>query len=237
MQKNKLTTYLLYAIGEIVLVVIGILIAVSINNWNQLAKEAKAEQALLKKVMNDLEVDAKGFVENKKTGTRINSFHQDCFSIILNKKEPADVVFSETNLVRRAMYISPITQGNYPDLVNRVNNEDVKEAISIYFRWLHNMDVANKEFEDVVFQIRRTISMKGAHNLSALYDQSNLTFNSFETTELVTQEGLLKLLEDEYFQQLLLECNLKLIETQGELDSLIVKNSELKSRIADNLAN
>lgn len=34
MKKNKFTTYLLYAIGEIVLVVIGILIAVSINNWN-----------------------------------------------------------------------------------------------------------------------------------------------------------------------------------------------------------
>ncbi len=34
MQKNKFTTYLLYAIGEIFLVVIGILIAVSINNWN-----------------------------------------------------------------------------------------------------------------------------------------------------------------------------------------------------------
>ena len=35
MQKNKFTTYLLYAIGEIVLVVIGILIAVNLNNWNQ----------------------------------------------------------------------------------------------------------------------------------------------------------------------------------------------------------
>ena len=41
MQKNKFTTYLLYAFGEIVLVVIGILIAVSINNWNQ--ERAKSE--------------------------------------------------------------------------------------------------------------------------------------------------------------------------------------------------
>lgn len=35
MQENKITTYLLYAIGEIALVVIGILIAVSIDNWNE----------------------------------------------------------------------------------------------------------------------------------------------------------------------------------------------------------
>ena len=33
--ENKFTKYLLYASGEIVLVVIGILIALSINNWNQ----------------------------------------------------------------------------------------------------------------------------------------------------------------------------------------------------------
>lgn len=35
LNENKLNKYLLYAIGEIVLVVIGILIALSINNWNQ----------------------------------------------------------------------------------------------------------------------------------------------------------------------------------------------------------
>lgn len=35
MQKNKLTSYLFYAFGEIVLVVIEILIALQINHWNQ----------------------------------------------------------------------------------------------------------------------------------------------------------------------------------------------------------
>ena len=35
MSENKTGKYLKYAIGEIVLVVIGILIALSINNWNQ----------------------------------------------------------------------------------------------------------------------------------------------------------------------------------------------------------
>jgi Family of unknown function (DUF6090) len=34
-KENKVSKYMLYAIGEIVLVVIGILIALSINNWNE----------------------------------------------------------------------------------------------------------------------------------------------------------------------------------------------------------
>ena len=39
MKKNKTGKYLKYAIGEIILVVIGILIALSINNWNETRKE------------------------------------------------------------------------------------------------------------------------------------------------------------------------------------------------------
>ena len=43
LSENKLSKYLIYAIGEIILVVIGILIALQINNWNE---EAKKKQEL-----------------------------------------------------------------------------------------------------------------------------------------------------------------------------------------------
>ncbi|MGK0309177.1 MAG: hypothetical protein ACI8RP_002145 [Urechidicola sp.] len=35
MEKNKTGKYLKYAIGDIILAVIGVLIALSINNWNE----------------------------------------------------------------------------------------------------------------------------------------------------------------------------------------------------------
>jgi len=37
-KENKVSKYMLYAIGEIILVVIGILIALSINNYNEYIK-------------------------------------------------------------------------------------------------------------------------------------------------------------------------------------------------------
>ncbi len=49
-QKNKVTTYLLYAFGKLFLVVIGIIIAVSINNWNEVRK-AKIQET---KTLNEL---------------------------------------------------------------------------------------------------------------------------------------------------------------------------------------
>ncbi len=52
--ENRLSKYLLYAIGEIVLVVIGILIALSINNWNQNLKERQIERQLLKSLKEEI---------------------------------------------------------------------------------------------------------------------------------------------------------------------------------------
>ncbi|WP_411766428.1 DUF6090 family protein [Winogradskyella sp. A3E31] len=53
MEQNKTGRYLKYAIGEIILVVIGILIALQINNWNEQRKENIQEQAILKRLQKE----------------------------------------------------------------------------------------------------------------------------------------------------------------------------------------
>ncbi len=55
MEKNKTGKYLKYAIGEIVLVVIGILIALSINNWNEERNLKKIEKEYLINLKRDFE--------------------------------------------------------------------------------------------------------------------------------------------------------------------------------------
>jgi hypothetical protein len=55
MEKNKTGKYLKYAIGEIVLVVIGILIALSINNWNEARKVELKKQELVLNLISDFE--------------------------------------------------------------------------------------------------------------------------------------------------------------------------------------
>ena len=59
MNENKTGKYLKYAIGEILLVVIGILIALQINNWNQINIEKKLEQELLLDLKNEFTTNQK----------------------------------------------------------------------------------------------------------------------------------------------------------------------------------
>ena len=55
--ENNFSKYLIYAFGEIILVVFGILIALSINNWNEKRKQNELETVYLKRLHNDLKKD------------------------------------------------------------------------------------------------------------------------------------------------------------------------------------
>ena len=54
-RKRRLSSYLLYAFGEIALIVIGIMIALQINNWNGKRKASLATKEALKNVLFDLQ--------------------------------------------------------------------------------------------------------------------------------------------------------------------------------------
>jgi hypothetical protein len=56
-KENKVSKYLLYAIGEIILVVIGILFALQINNANEYRKERLKAKVYIEKIIRDLEAD------------------------------------------------------------------------------------------------------------------------------------------------------------------------------------
>lgn len=80
-QKNKVSKYLLYAIGEIILVVIGILIAVQVNTWNQAKKEQKEEQFYLAKLKESISFDTERF------NTRIANIDSTITEILTIGKE------------------------------------------------------------------------------------------------------------------------------------------------------
>ncbi len=57
LSENKFSKYILYAIGEIILVVIGILIALQINNWNEARKISSSEVSYLNALKAEFEVN------------------------------------------------------------------------------------------------------------------------------------------------------------------------------------
>ena len=76
--------YMRYAFGEIVLVVIGILIALQINNWNQDRKTNQLETKLLKEVLNSLTVDSLNIMDNIRQNQTNYEYASLIDSVVIN---------------------------------------------------------------------------------------------------------------------------------------------------------
>ena len=87
MEKTKWRSYILYAIGEIFLVMIGILLALQVNNWNEERKERKEELIFLNQLLTELEQDSLQLQQYERlTKFKINQ-GKTCKEILLNGQE------------------------------------------------------------------------------------------------------------------------------------------------------
>jgi len=75
-KQENMRKYILYAIGEILLVVIGILIALQINNWNEAKKEQKREIAYLERLSENLTGDLRNLDLNIEFYTQVFNYGQ-----------------------------------------------------------------------------------------------------------------------------------------------------------------
>ncbi len=112
MEKNKTGKYLKYAIGEIVLVVIGILIALSINNWNESRKETIQEQFILKRLSTDINSDINQVSNEIGLIDKNSEELKFCIDVILRKKEVSISVFRDNlrsilNLISHSFKLYP----------------------------------------------------------------------------------------------------------------------------------
>lgn len=86
-KENKTSKYLLYALGEIILVVIGILIALQINNWNNESANKRDEQRIVKNLNLEFKKNKISVQEYIKHHNNILSSAKDIMNLIGEPKE------------------------------------------------------------------------------------------------------------------------------------------------------
>ncbi len=80
--ENRFTKYLFYAIGEIILVVIGILIALQINNWNNQRLEKEEEKKSYRNIKRQVEDDRNGLTDAKAVNNYFSATYKHANKII-----------------------------------------------------------------------------------------------------------------------------------------------------------
>jgi hypothetical protein len=137
MEKNKTGKYLKYAIGEILLVVIGILIALSLNNWNQSKKDKISLNEYLIKIKSHTKEDIEQLEELAKGRTQIADLCKKARNSILNKTENDNLfLFKISGTALVDFYFKP-NSGGYESLKNsdyygKLNNTKLDSLLGKY---------------------------------------------------------------------------------------------------------
>ena len=114
LSENKFSKYLIYAIGEIILVVIGILIALQINNWNESRKDSISELTALKDLKKEFSKNTKLFKEHHQFKINTTLKWVDFISKI------SDPNLTESNLTIRPIAIGARTYNPSKSILNSI---------------------------------------------------------------------------------------------------------------------
>ena len=140
LSQNKVSKYLLYGLGEIILVVIGILIALSINNWNNNKQLSNLEYRLVLELKNDLVETQNELIEDSNTLSKIIN-KSDSIIAYLNKIEPEEYdlnLYGINNMIwtlfNVKLYPKTIAYENLKSLgIQLVSNDSIRFYISDIF--------------------------------------------------------------------------------------------------------
>ncbi|MFL0352932.1 DUF6090 family protein [Xanthomarina sp. GH4-25] len=203
MEKNKTGRYFKYAIGEIFLVMVGILLALQVNNWNQNRQLAKEEFKVLKSLHQE-------FSENR---VRFN----DIYDLQLYRKKCINAVMSNN--------FKELTFDNLGTLMGGVTQQWTYDPfLSIYKSVINSgkielitNDVLKKElseFQDLLKDYKEeelNANEFAANNLYPFIIDNfkmdfNLIFNNIEITEeekTIYKSDIIKLYESDKFENLM----------------------------------
>ena len=133
LMKNKTGKYFKYAIGEIILVVIGILIALQINNWNQNRLNRIGAENFLNQVQEELELDV---INYKRDLDKIQRYTDYLNKVSERKYSEIDLSLLPSSLTRNlspnnnnTSYTKMLESG----IIEYVDNNIIKKKLKKYY--------------------------------------------------------------------------------------------------------
>jgi hypothetical protein len=202
---NKPIKYFRYAIGEIVLVVIGILIALQINNWNNELVNKRDEHDIIKNI--NLE-----FKQNKKTLGEAIKYHK---TILANTKDMMSLIGQSEAVLKKYNVDSLISQSLdyieynpskavYTDLISsgKLNLISSDSLRLLLFEWSIRLDEKIEAYK-TVDEISQTLLLP--------YLTKNASLKNIDSYSIVKWKEKSKLSTNYYkmFQDLEFENNME----------------------------
>jgi len=168
--EGRFSSYLLYALGEILLVVLGILIALQINNWNNIKQQQKLERKYLAEIHSNLKLDLMDINFNINFNEDKLSSNQIVLAYLNNEEAYHDSLnFHFSNLLGSTRSVANMSA--YENLKSRgleiVSDDSLRQNITyVYSTAYHNIidfekqDDHPHQYEVLWPEVMKTIHVK-----------------------------------------------------------------------------
>jgi len=242
LSEGKTGKYFKYAIGEIILVVIGILIALGINNWNENRKSKLVEREVLNNIYENLGVDSIQFNHYKNQYKQIDKLHLDLYKYGI-KNETIDSI-SEPILIRRSLYFKLLINSDFKENLYIINNQKIKKELVSYIGSINDMETIYRiELVPLINErLKPYLAEQELYNAENWFQlrkrtiQSD-TFEEITGKNIVDKDKLLALSKTKKFQQILFEVNAKWNDFNTRLETATEENMDLRKLIKSELKN
>ena len=191
LSEGKTAEYLKYAIGEIVLVVIRILIALQINNWNQAKKDDKTLKEYLVKIKSHTLEDLRKLDTITMYRTQLADLCKKARVRILDKTEDEDLfLFMSCGVAFADYYFKPNT-GGYEALKNsdyfgKINNTSLDSLLTRYHSLVDDIAENERSYNEYVVNQEAYLSTQFDRSLilaSAFLPQDSLKIRATPQSE------------------------------------------------------
>jgi hypothetical protein len=169
LSENKFGKYLIYAVGEIILVVIGILIALQVNNWNEERKLNLESKAIYTALNSEFEKNRAVLKERIDFLEEGNKYVDHILSYINKKEDFFNSINIDSILVRSLNY------GNYNPAnstiqeiissgkLNLIKDDNLKQNL---FNWMQILQDTNEDFKNQDLQHQEQLAVYLTENVS-----------------------------------------------------------------------
>ena len=240
LSENKFSKYLIYAIGEIILVVIGILIALGINNWNENWKKKDEEKIILINLNEDLKTDSSQFAYYEQQFKEIDQLHLELFKLA-HEKLALDSI-SEPILMRRLLFFKQLVDIDFKDNLKEIANLKINNALTNYVRSVQDMEMIYHSHVTPLIndQLKPLLAENNIYNVNNWFSIKNRsskdkTYKAMNGKNLMDKNKLIALVKTNKFQQLLLELNAQWNDFHARLNIVIEENIKLRNIIESEL--
>lgn len=228
LHESKTSRFLKYAMGEIILVVIGILIAVQINNWNENRKTENAHQQLLVHFLEDLKVDSILMEEYLYMLRDYMHTQQDLQKVRKGSIKAEDIFHPE--YLRGSIRYHSMVINNHPDIAKNINNETLRDSLQAYYHNLAQLNNSYLQFDKVIKElVRPYMADQRLLNADFLFEGSG------SASSPIHLESFYKVIITPEFEQVLYETNIKTKEIMELMSKQIMQNKSLGKTISIHL--